>query len=125
MREPRGEGVVGSHGSETPVQPGPQAALLPTHTPSRADTICYSQGTWPWSRGQCQRPLRLLGWKNWGAESWIISPSELHQALGHPGGPPLLLPPGQGLGHPEISQGKGKAELAASRLPSGPCTFPP
>lgn len=30
---------MGPHGSETPVQPGPQAALLPTCTPSRADTL--------------------------------------------------------------------------------------
>lgn len=96
VREPMVGGCGGTPWVRNPHAARPPGALLPTCTPSRADTICYSQGTWPQSSGQCQRPLRLLGWKNWGAESWIITPSELRQALGHPGGPPLLLPPGQG-----------------------------
>lgn len=94
-------------GQKPPVQPGPQVALLPTCTPSRGGTICYSQGTWPRSSGQCQRPFRLLGWKNWGAESWVISTSELHQALGHPG---------QGAWAPGNFPGEGKADLAALSL---------
>lgn len=129
----------------------PPGALSPPCPLSRTWHHLAQWGHTPRSRGQCQgRPggrvelgriiwLRGAGWKSWGPESWGSFSSELDQASGPTGGPPLL-PTGQGSRPPETSQGRGRpgsahvtdafllGRLRRSGWPAfhlDPSTFPP